>query len=46
MIPTVPTSGIRDNYRRGSVGDFLKQKIKEVSALSIVSAFFMNTLRL
>ena len=33
-------SGIRDNYRRGSVGDFLKQKVKPGSALSVVSAYF------
>lgn len=33
-------SGIRDNHRRGSVGDFLKQKIKEGSHLSVVSAYF------
>jgi len=34
------TSGIRDNYQRGSVGDFLKNKIKEGSTLSVVSAYF------
>ena len=34
------TSGIRDNYRRGSVGDFLKNKIKGGSTLSVVSAYF------
>ncbi len=33
-------SGIRDNYRRGSVGDFLKEKIKNGSEISIVSAYF------
>ncbi|MFA4836650.1 MAG: phospholipase D-like domain-containing protein, partial [Dehalococcoidia bacterium] len=36
----LPLSGIRDNYQRGSVGDFLKGKIQEGSALSIVSAYF------
>ena len=33
-------SGIRDNYRRGLVADFLKQKIQDGSKLSIVSAYF------
>lgn len=33
-------SGIRDNYIRGAVGDFLKEKIQPGSALSIVSAYF------
>ncbi|MCL0066220.1 phospholipase D-like domain-containing protein, partial [Dehalococcoidia bacterium] len=33
-------SGIRDNHRRGCVGDFLKGKIQEGSTLSIVSAYF------
>ena len=33
-------SGIRDNYKRGTVGDFLKEKIREKSVLSIVSAYF------
>src|SRR5262245_49393788 len=35
-----PISGIRDNLRRGSVGDFLKEKIEAGSTLSIVSAYF------
>jgi SNF2 family DNA or RNA helicase len=35
-----PASGIRDNHRRGSVGDFLKEKIQQGSQLSIVSAYF------
>ncbi|MDZ4159440.1 MAG: phospholipase D-like domain-containing protein, partial [Anaerolineaceae bacterium] len=35
-----PESGIRDNYHRGSVGDFLREKIVEGSVLSIVSAYF------
>ncbi len=34
------TSGIRDNYQRGSVGEFLNEKIQAGSALSIVSAYF------
>jgi len=33
-------SGIRDNYHRGNVGDFLKSNIEEGSSLSIVSAYF------
>jgi SNF2 family DNA or RNA helicase len=33
-------SGIRDNFLRGTVGDFLKEKIDEGSTLSIVSAYF------
>ena len=38
--PTLQSSGIRDNYKRGNVGDFLKGKIQEGSTLSIVSAYF------
>ncbi|MFC1989395.1 restriction endonuclease PLD domain-containing protein [Chloroflexota bacterium] len=34
------SSGIRDNYLRGNVGDFLKEKIQKDSTLSIVSAYF------
>jgi len=33
-------SGIRDNYTRGTVGNFLKGKIRSGSSLSIVSAYF------
>jgi SNF2 family DNA or RNA helicase len=33
-------SGIRDNYRRGIVAEFLKSHIKDDSRLSVVSAFF------
>ncbi|HOC71994.1 MAG TPA: helicase-related protein [Candidatus Hydrogenedentes bacterium] len=33
-------SGIIDNHRRGRVADFLKDRIAEGSALSIVSAYF------
>ncbi len=36
----IQDSGIRDNYSRGSVGDFLCEKIQEGSELSIVSAYF------
>ncbi|MEP7220770.1 MAG: phospholipase D-like domain-containing protein, partial [Bacteroidota bacterium] len=34
------TSGIRDNHSRGSVGDFLKERITSGSNLSIISAYF------
>src|SRR5882762_8154587 len=39
---TVPpnNSGLRDNYSRGNVADFLLSKIREGSQLSIVSAYF------
>jgi hypothetical protein len=33
-------SGIKDNYNRGIVADFLKAHIKDGSLLSVVSAFF------
>lgn len=33
-------SGIRDNYIRGSVGDFLRDKVASNSKLSVVSAYF------
>ena len=33
-------SGIRDNYLRGTVGDFLRSIIHQGSTLSIVSAYF------
>lgn len=35
-----PVSGIRDNYLRGAVGEFLRQKIRPGSNLSVVSAYF------
>jgi hypothetical protein len=35
------SSGIRDNHQRGSIGDFLKNKIKPHTKLSIVSAYFI-----
>jgi hypothetical protein len=41
LLPPQPSdSGIRDNYKRGSVGDFLREKITSGSVLSIVSAYF------
>jgi SNF2 family DNA or RNA helicase len=33
-------SGVRDNHSRGSVADFLKQKLRDNSCVSIVSAYF------
>jgi hypothetical protein len=36
----IPSAGIRDNYTRGTVGDFLREKIQEGSKLSVVSAYF------
>src|SRR5438094_4859921 len=33
-------SGIKDNHSRGTVGDFLKAKIRDGSRLSIASAYF------
>ncbi len=33
-------SGIRDNRERGTVGEFLQEKIQSGSKLSIVSAYF------
>jgi hypothetical protein len=40
--PSTPanTSGIRDNFLRGSVGDFLREKIRAGADLSVVSAYF------
>jgi SNF2 family DNA or RNA helicase len=40
-MPPLPTnSGLRDNYTRGTVADFLKGKIQDGSRLSVVSAYF------
>jgi hypothetical protein len=33
-------SGIRDNHGRGVVAEFLKERIRSGSRLSVVSAFF------
>jgi hypothetical protein len=38
--PHTIKSGIRDNRKRGSVGDYLKQHISAGSELSFVSAYF------
>lgn len=40
MSPGTLLSGIRDNRARGSVGEFLREKIKSGSKLSVVSAYF------
>lgn len=40
MNPSPDNSGIRDNHSRGTVADFLKEKIQDNSTLSIVSAYF------
>jgi SNF2 family DNA or RNA helicase len=40
MSIPINTSGLRDNYTRGSVAEFLNQKIQDGSKLSIVSAYF------
>ena len=34
------SSSIRDNHKRGSIGDFLKEQADKGSQLSIISAFF------
>ena len=40
-MPAPPNnSGLRDNYSRGNVADFLRTKIREGSLLSVVSAYF------
>lgn len=36
----IPDTGIRDNFERGSVAEFLKEKIDTGSELAIVSAYF------
>ncbi len=36
----VEFSGIRDNHKRGKVGEFLREKIQSGSKLSFVSAYF------
>jgi SNF2 family DNA or RNA helicase len=38
--PKIFTSGLRDNYTRGSVAEFLKGRIQDGSRLSVVSAYF------
>ncbi len=38
--PTASMHGLRDNHSRGSVAEFLKHRISDGSALSVVSAYF------
>lgn len=41
MLPSTTTdSGLRDNHTRGTVADFLREKIQNGSHLSVVSAYF------
>lgn len=40
MTVSLPITGIRDNYHRGIVAEFLREKIKSGSSLSVVSAYF------
>lgn len=46
MVNRTIESSIKDNRSRGSVGDFLREKIKEDSKLAIVSAYFVKLKRL
>lgn len=39
-IPLSDNTGLRDNHKRGTVGDFLRETIRTGSRLSIVSAYF------
>ncbi len=39
-LPLSVNSGIRDNHTRGTVADFMREKIKSGSHLSVVSAYF------
>jgi hypothetical protein len=40
-MPTpAPSSGIRDNHTRGTVGDFLRQQLKPGADLDLVTAYF------
>lgn len=40
MLSSSNNSGLRDNHTRGTVADFLKDRIQSGSRLSIVSAYF------
>lgn len=40
MHSNANSSGLRDNYTRGTVADFLNGKIRDGSKLSVVSAYF------
>jgi len=39
-LPLSANSGIRDNHTRGTVADFLREKINPGSHLSVVSVYF------
>ena len=39
-VKFVLTTGIRDNHKRGNVGEFLRNHVKDGSKLSFVSAYF------
>ena len=40
-MPKTPIkSGLRDNHTRGTVADFMKEKIQDASRLSVVSTYF------
>ncbi|HEY1612670.1 MAG TPA: hypothetical protein VGF97_03120, partial [Rhizomicrobium sp.] len=38
--PSISMHGIRDNHVRGNVAEFLRHRISNGSALSVVSAYF------
>jgi hypothetical protein len=40
LQPQSGPSGLRDNFSRGTVADFLRIYVKDNSRLSVVSAFF------
>jgi len=40
MSTPINNSGLRDNHTRGSVAEFLTEKIHDGSRLSVVSAYF------
>jgi hypothetical protein len=40
MNSTLLISGVRDNFKRGNVGEFLRNAIQPGAQLSIVSAYF------
>jgi SNF2 family DNA or RNA helicase len=40
MTNQPPISGLKDNHRRGNVGDFLRGKLRPGAELSFVSAYF------
>jgi hypothetical protein len=40
MLGVTPHSGLRDNLKRGTVADFLREHLKNNSKLTVVSAYF------